>query len=288
MKTYQYSILRYRRSKSAGELVNIGLVMAVPDDGAVFHYVTPRYSRLSDFFGGFDSEGYQRLLAELRRHFDDVLQSAAGEPRQLDLSEYIATRDLEQPSLDELRTELIPEAESCFVWSDFMSGIHPRPETRFRQLRYEFIGRHEEARKSRERRNENKIQSTVVQYLRHSRFARHLVFDKRLRGKLDVEHTFPVAWQNGTTQVIDAISFDYKNKESIKKKADQWCGTLFNLADNGEDFRFTGVVAPPPERDLFDVFDQACRLIGDMEQTRDLIEEEHIERLDAELAADLS
>jgi hypothetical protein len=147
MKAYQYSTLRYRRSKSAGELVNIGLVMVVPDDGVVLHFITPRYSRLSQFFGDFESSGYKTMVDELRVHFREVLRPEEGSPddsHQIHLGEYIRTRDFDDPNLEELRPELLPDLESCFQWSTIKSGVHPKPEKRFLELRHEFIDRHED------------------------------------------------------------------------------------------------------------------------------------------------
>lgn len=49
------------------------------------------------------------------------------------------------------------------------------------------------------------------------------------------------------------------------------------------------MVAPPPERELFSAYDNACKLLDDMEQTREVVPEDEVERVDGEiLAADLS
>lgn len=293
MKAYQYSLLRYRRSKSAGELVNIGLIMAVSETEDVFHFISPRYGRLSKFFGEFDGKGYKRMVEDLRRHFSEVLRPEEGgdegeTSRQLRLGETIVTRSFDEPGLDDLRPKLVPEPDSCFQWSDTMSGVHPAPEERFRELCHEFILRHEPGSTKRDRRDESKIQSAMTEFLARSEYRDLLKFGERLRGRHDVEHEFLVAWENGTVQVADALSFDYLDRQGIQKKANRWCGTLHNLAENGEDFEFTGVVAPPPKEELFDAFDNACKLVDDMDQTRDLIEENHLEQLERELEADLA
>jgi hypothetical protein len=290
MKAYQYSILRYRRSKSAGELVNIGLIMAVPEDQRVLHFITPRYARLSQFFGDFESSGYRTMVDDLKRHFKEVLRPEEGprdEARQLDLGEYVVTRDYEHPELEPLRPKLVDGAESCFQWSDVMSGIHPKPEKRFEELRMEFITQHEPGQDARAREDEDAIQRYLASHLRSTEWASQIEFQRRLTGKHGTQHVFLAAWENGKTQVLDAVSFDYLEKTSIERKANRWCGTLHNLSTDGEDFEFTGVVAPPPQRDLFGAFDNALKLIGDMEQTRDLIRNNELEKLDRELAADL-
>lgn len=290
MKAYQYSILRYRRSKSAGELVNIGLIMTVPDEGDVLHFITPRYARLSQFFGDFESSGYRTMVDDLKRHFKEVLRPEEGqsdERRQLDLGEYVVTREFESPELEPLRPKLVSGAESCFQWSDVMSGIHPRPEARFQELRAEFITQHEPGQDASERESEDTIQQFLASHLRNTPWAPRIDFGHLLRGRHGFEHKFFAAWENGKTQVLDAVSFDYLDKTNIDRKANQWCGTLHNLATDGEEFQFTGVVAPPPRRDLFSAYDNALKLIDDMAQTRNIIERDKVEKLDRELAADL-
>jgi hypothetical protein len=73
-----------------------------------------------------------------------------------------------------------------------------------------------------------------------------------------------------------------------QQKAKTGCGTLLNLSADSAEFRFTAVVAPP-ERSLFSAYDNACKLLDDMEQTREVVPEDEVERVDSEiLAADLS
>ena len=287
MIAYQYSILRYRRSKSAGELVNIGLLMTVPDQGDVFHFVTPRYGRLSKFFGDFEGTGYRRMVDDLRSRLKETLSSDEAVPRQLHLKESYVTRHLSSPELQLLKDELISDPESCFQWSEIMSGVHPRPSERFEQLCEEFILQHEPGREKRERRDEKVIQREVKTFLSRVDYRDRLDFGKRLQGRHDVEHEFLVGWKNGKVQVLDALSFDYLDKQGIERKANQWCGLLTNLAADGHDFQFTGVVAPPPKKELYGAYDNACALVDDMEQTRSLVEEDDLNELDREIARDL-
>ncbi len=286
MKKFQYSVLRYRRSKSSGELVNIGLMMVIPDEGSIFHFVTTKYARLSRFFGDFDGDGYRKMVNELERHFEDVMLSD-GEPRQIHFGEYVATHDLEKPSLSKLQPVLVSGPESCFQWSSIMSGIHPRPEQRFQELKREFITRHEESRDGRQRSDESVIQRTVREALKGIPFEDRIVYDKQITGRHHATHTFALSWVNGITHVLDPISFDYLSNGEIEKKANQWCGTLYNLQD-GEDFLFTGVTAPPPKKSLYKAYDQALQLIDEMPQTKALIEMDKAELVREAIERDLA
>ena len=53
MTPYNFALLRYMHSAVAGELVNIGVVMWVPQQNGVLHFISDRYSRLSGFYSEF-------------------------------------------------------------------------------------------------------------------------------------------------------------------------------------------------------------------------------------------
>lgn len=146
MQSYQYSLLRYRHDRTAGEFANIGVVMLVNGEQRVLHAMTHSYRRLAQFFAGFNAAAYRRMVSELQEHFDAVIRawnSQSNELHQASSGENEFDSSGSSNVLEELRRKLVPADESCFRWSDVMSGVHPQPEARFEELYYEFIGRSE-------------------------------------------------------------------------------------------------------------------------------------------------
>ena len=284
MKAYKYSILRYRRSKSAGELVNIGLLMVVPDDRRAYRFVSEKYSRLSDFFGDFDGNDYRIMVRDVIARIDSKIELFEPET-QGTFPQFTSFRLSATPDINTVRATTVAGPESCFQWSSVRGGLHPDPEVRFNELVEEFLLRHEQ-KQGRPRLDESAIISTVNQTLKDQPY-RDKLTAKVLRGKHSAQHEFPVSWVNGMTHVLDGISFDYTTQTTIDNKAHKWCGMLHNLT-NGEEFRFIGVTAPPPKKGLLKAYERALRLIDDMEQTRKVVEIDDAPNLAATIANDLA
>lgn len=284
MKAYNYTILRYRRSKSAGELVNIGLLMMVPDDRQGYRFVNPNFGRLSKFFGDFDGEGYKTMVREFIARIDAELQVLQPQPQSA-LPQVGSFQLPTTPDIKSLRTTIVAGSESCFQWSSIRGGVHPHPEARFQELIEEFLLRHQK-NEARQRIDEAALISRVEKTLEDQPYREQLT-SKRLRGKHHTEHEFPVSWTNGVTHVLDGISFDLLKPSAIENRAHKWCGMLHNL-NNNEDFQFIGVTAPPPTRDLFNAYERAKKLIGEMEETRDIVDIDDIPNVATIIANDLA
>src|SRR4051794_39758082 len=72
MIPYQFVLLRYMNNASAGELVNIGVVMWLPRQRRLVFWLNERYGRLSSFFQPFDGSSYRQMVKSLTAHFAAV------------------------------------------------------------------------------------------------------------------------------------------------------------------------------------------------------------------------
>jgi hypothetical protein len=110
MKRYQFVLLRYCHNWAAGELINIGVIMWVPEDHQLLYFLSQRYERLSSLYQDFDSSSYKIMM----RQIDTKLKE-----------NYTLTN--------------FPEDSSCFQLSMPMGGITPNPHERLEQLRIELV-----------------------------------------------------------------------------------------------------------------------------------------------------
>lgn len=263
MIPYQFAILRYRHSASAGELVNIGLVMWVPSEGRILHSLNDRYSRLTSFFAGFDGTKYRKMVRRLNRHFSDM---SSGEAQ---LKLFSKSSD----GLNDLLERLIHRDDSSFQWSEIMAGISEKPDERLTELFVEFVTKHEQ-RQTRDRRGEDDIWQNVDAKLREKGLDIKLEKDVQIQGK-DYSYKFKSGWTNGTRQVLEPISFDYLYQDAIVEKATTWSGRLFSLR-NASDFGMIGIVSKPRASELFNAYDRAMRILGDAPRVRRLITEDQV------------
>jgi hypothetical protein len=274
MMPYQFVILRYRHSASAGELVNVGLVLWEPDRRLLLAKVNERYGRLSKFILGFDGIGYRSMLRDLQGRFREVAQAV----QQGDLLRTAPE------SLAEVLELIQPDDDGCFQWSHVMAGIHEAPQIRLDELFAELVTRHD-GRGERVRRDEAEIGGhldfRLLQTGLHERVTRDIPISTE-----DYSYRFHAGWRNGRLQVLEPISLDYINAADMLDKANVWSGRLYTLSRHN-DFRLTGVVAPPQDRALGGAFEHAVSILRQAPQVRRIVAEEEMEDVLEEIRTDL-
>jgi Protein of unknown function (DUF3037) len=265
MTAYQFAIVRYQHSTSAGELVNVGIVMWLPNEGKIWYRLNERYGRLSQFFSQFDGSRYREMLRRIDRHFAAVSASE----RQLTLfSERFG-------HLTDFLSRLLRRDDSCFQWSDVMAGMSDEPLARLEELFAEFVTKHEDAL-GRTSHDDEHIRRVLDETLRRTGLATKVRKNVTIQGPL-YSYDFMAGWRNGTAQVIEPISFDLVHRRSIMDKANTWSGRLHSL-QNGRKFQLTGVFAEPADPQLRDAFSRALKILDSAPSVRTLIPETEIER----------
>lgn len=273
MNPYYFAVLRYRRSVVEGELVNIGIVMWLPGDGQFLFRLNERYGRLSRFYVGFDGESYRQMIRSLNQHF----AALSGDEDQLKL---FSTRSHE---LGEFLGRLIERDDSCFQWSQIMTGIHEHPENRLDELYRELVARYELA--VRQRHDEEEIWQNVALSLQKAGLTPKITKDVEIKGR-DYAYKFKTGWRNGVIQVLEPISFDLLRSTDILDKAATWSGRLFNLQT--EQFNFTGIVSPPTRGDLQDDYRKAVRILTSSPRVRKILPESQIDEAIALIQKDVA
>lgn len=275
MIPFQFALLRYRHNASAGELVNVGVVMWIPNRRRLLFRVNDRYGRLASFFPGFDGVGYRAMVRQLRGRWEQAATELTGG----------ATTNPEPESIDDLLPSLMREDASSFQWSPSMGGAVPSPERRLEQLFAEFVERHE-ARGPRERRDEHDVWAVVEQRLQARGLAERVSFGVEL-GSDPYLYKFRLGWQNGKTQVLEPISLDILSPTEMVEKANMWRGRLHTLGP-ARAFAFTGIVAPPQRADLGVAFERATAILRGAPSVRYIVTEEKLDDVLADIERDLA
>jgi hypothetical protein len=269
MTQYQYLILRYVHNASTEEFVNIGILMWLPEQGRLLHDISEKYTRLSNFFEGFDGANYRNMI----RHLKAKLRGAEEQ-----------TYDRIQ-SVDQLVDAIFPRDPSCFQWSSAMGGVTPDPEQRLRKIFDRIVDRHV-GRHERTRRDEKDIYQNLIARLQQRHLVDRLERDVPVKGE-HFDYTFKLGWQNGKPQYLEPISFDYTKGGELIEKAYAWSGRLSDLS-KGRDFSLTSVVAPPQQENLRRHYQEALKILKESPTVRKVIEENEIEKFMPEIEHDLA
>jgi hypothetical protein len=263
--TYEYLIIRYVHNVSTEEFVNIGILLWAPQERRMYHQISERYSRLSMFFDGFNGYGYRAMIRNLK-----------GKCRSVEKNERLF-RNVN--NVDDIAELIFSKNSSCFQWSEAISGITDDPALRVKAVFSDIVERHYD-KQERRRRSENDIYRDVHKLL----FERLKKRGLQRRVQRDVEvlgehfgHKFKLGWQNGTRQFLEPISFDYTHGAELIDKAYVWSGRLADLGRN-KDFKLTGIVAPPQEKELLRHYEEALAILRESQVVRHLIPEDQFEQ----------
>lgn len=274
MKPYQFAILRYVHDVSTHEFVNIGVVTWTPKTNKFAFKVNEHYRRLSKFFPGFDGGNYHALVRNLIGCFESV---AIG----LENHELFES---EPKTIHELLPRILPFDNSCFQWSQVMSGISEDPEKRLEQLFGDFVGRND-PELPRERQDEGSIWRRVFERTSYHGLASKIERDVRI-ATARYFWDFKMGWKNGIPQVLEPVSLDLTDSDRIKEKSNSWVGRLQTLGKSNA-FKMTAVVSAPRDLALLSAFEDSCAILGDSPSIRRVISEKELDDFLIEVKAEI-
>lgn len=279
MKRYEYSLLRYCHSPKSGEIVNVGLILFIPDERALVGFITPRYARLKHVFPSLDGQKYRAIAHMTQNQINDLARRVRG-GEQLELGAPTASDSLEPTTLMPLLELTLRNA--AIRWSEVRGGLHADPLERYEELKRELVTGDEDTGDG--RRSKVDVGRSVRAYVQNLPIVEDkLLFEVKFR-RGDLSHEFQLGWVNGTQQFADSISFDYADRSSVWSTANQICGLLHNLDPEAKAFRFTAIVAPSSLHP--DEYESAVRLVNNMKHTRAIVEEDHLDTLRQQFAQD--
>jgi hypothetical protein len=218
-KPYSYVVLRYVPDAGAGEGLNVGVVLYSQSERHFSYRIDSHYERLSRAFAGFDGQAYRRTVADLVHAFRDAQRSLAGVPL------FAGDR-----SLSDWLNAVLPDGGS-FQFSLPRHGITEDLPNELAALFERMIDSQKAKTDDAPRRDdgqvwrdyEKSLSPQVTSALQPKSFTTPLV-------SVDFAH----AIRNGAWHVVQPISMDYRQAESIQRKASQWAGTAMGL-DGAED-----------------------------------------------------
>ncbi len=250
-QSFKYAVLQYRPSYLLDERVNIGLLFHFLEEKAVEFIFPEHLSRINHLFPGEEPH----LLRQYLRSFKNEALGLNQRPLYLD-------------QLDLTLSLLTPDA-NAFCFSDWKTGFYAnRQETviHYQKLFFKYYGgantlkpliRDEDLkRKFCRKLKKQSEKSDVFGLFREDFVLKHPTIN-------DLKLTFDYGWQNGKANLVKALSFDLKEKDSIFDKAQRWYGRIvqYPQARHNDQCRFDFLVAPPTNQDLNNSFRSAIGIL---------------------------
>jgi hypothetical protein len=217
-RRFTYTVLRYTHDPSAGESMNVGVLVYSPDAAFVDVEVMFQYQRLSDAFAGFDGEGYRKALRSLVEAVQMLRDEFFNTLVAVELPDNARDVVLRIWPDQQLSLSAGPPMTGM---SEDLSGTQRRLYERFVTSQYE--------RLRDERRSDDEVWES---------------FRVKLQGTVVPQALTPVrvetnnlsasfyGFRNERWHLFQPISLDYAREASIKRKAKEFLGEFVELSDS--------------------------------------------------------
>jgi hypothetical protein len=264
---YSYVVLRYVADQGAGETLNVGVVVYSEQARFFGFRLDSRYERLSRTFATFDGSAFRRSIANLFHAMRSAERSFVGMPL------FVGER-----SFTEWLRALMPDVGGSLTFSDPRHGIgddlNEEVAVLFeRMVESQKAGTDEPPRRDDVqvwRTYERALTPTISKQLRQKSFTTNSV-------KVDFEH----ALKNGAWHVVQPVSMDFKQPESMQRKASQWVGTAMGLRDVPELGTIFFLLGEPPKHRR--AYERAKALLDQAPIKHEIVEEGDVDRLNQRL-----
>jgi hypothetical protein len=259
---YSYCILRYVHDPAVGEALNVGILAFAPTERRIDCRVEQRYSRLSSTFRDFNGHHYR---ASTRR----MMAAVAG--LQACWRDSLPSTDDVPKTLEHLCKFIFPDPGLSLQYSETFSGLAHDLNASVTDIFERMVtSQHPEGTEA--RRNDNQVWAVFQDPLEKAGVLQALQ-PKRFTSK-DFNIEFDYAWKNAEWHVLQPVSMDYRQNDSLQKAATIWLGNATALRDQEELGELDLLLGPPQSSAQRLAYARAKDLLRKMPVPHRLIEED--------------
>ncbi|AEV31494.1 Protein of unknown function (DUF3037) [Owenweeksia hongkongensis DSM 17368] len=269
-KQFSYSILKYRHNHVVEESLNIGVLFFFADSPKVVFVAPPHIKRLSHAFPDAPIQSVNALLKSFNSQAQKLSEKAISYLNDYDslISEWFLTPNGSSVYFDGFRQAPIWKNETetiNYFTTKYLAGYG-------KSLTESKVTVH----------SESYILNKYKQLLADNSGGRQLnafVKEEKIEVKNElISFTSDSYWQNGTQNLVKAVSFDLQSEDGIETKALALAKKLEVLSsvlqDNQQ--RVDLLLSKPSNRDLIGVYKSATSILQHTNAPHKLIEEKKL------------
>lgn len=275
MTEYSYVVLKYRHDPSAGEVMNVGVLMYA-QSGQVGFLWSERYGRLSEAFANFDGRFYRTVMESLATGIEGVRSRTSEDFFEIEERRRFA-------DVGEILRSIWPDQGLSYFASPVLFGMCSDFDTDLRELYDRFVLSQHDARDVQERINDEAVWSTVRKAL--SKRGVDRILHRTAIGPAEVE--FQHAYRNGKWHAIEPVSLDYANSGEIKQRALRTVGKAAAVQDLDEFGTFHIIVRKPHRIPAGKQYDNAMILLRDIRVDHEIIFDDQVDAFAAKLETEM-
>ncbi len=270
-----YSILQYKHSIIAGEILNVGILFSFPEKKEVT-YVSGNLRRIKTLYNDFDINlplkiniSIQNKIANLQKIDNNLFSNTP-----------VYTATSEDSLRDYIKNNILLEDSSSLQFSEPNAALNVFEDQQKTIDEYCRIFLPSLETKKSNKHNENFIlKQFTEQIIKNNIIIEHKFIRNKLVQTGEVNLNFEFAWKNGTTHLIKPISFDLTEERDIQTKSVQYYG-YFNLLENYaklNNFQFDLLLWKPQDESLLKYYKNAIDIIQKSKSPKRIYTEDQLE-----------
>jgi hypothetical protein len=256
---YSVVILRYRHDISAGELLNIGVLLHAHTSEKIELRIKHKVGRLTHAFPGMDARSFRTAVNSFERGIQSIKAKSGG----------LFLRNENAATIAE---KAMPSSDSSITWSNARFGVSGDLSAAADDLFSKFVTSFD--KKSDSKRDDAAVWKPVRDLLAERKIDSFL-HQKTIESSLDCVE-FDHAWKNGAWHCYQPVSFDLISPENIRQKAARWAGHMLALKDSDEDFVPYFFVGKPENPALSEAYRDAIEILKLSPTRTEVIEESEV------------
>lgn len=270
-----YSILQYKHSIVAGEILNVGILFSFPKRNEI-KFVAGNLKRIKAVYPDFDTNLPVKINTSIKNKIVK-LDSDAGD---LFNKKIIYSANTEYSLSEYIKKYILLEDSTSLQFSEPFAAVDVfnDPQITIDEYSRILLPEHD-LKKHLNRHNESYILKQFSERL----IKRNIVIDHRLTRNQrlqtkGVDLNFEFAWKNGITHLIKPISFDLQEEREIQRKSVEYYGYLNLLEERAkrEGYTFDLLLWKPQDERLFKSYENAIEIINKSKAPKSIYTEDKL------------
>lgn len=260
---YTFQVIKYSHDPTAGEVLNIGVILYCPELEFLEIKAEHKFERLSQTFAGFDGEGYRYVLRRFETLVDRLKEN------------YSQTLITTKPQdINQITAEIWPDADLSIKLGPVLAGVTDDPEEALSEI-FERMVLSQYTKEERPRRSEEEVWAVYKKPLLQRQVASVLMPTSITTPDfhIDFEHVY----KNERLHVLQPLSFDVMRSDTVQRKAASWLGNATALQDRPELGTLFLLLGRPQLASLRTAYEKAKRLLRRMPLQHQIVEEDEAE-----------
>jgi hypothetical protein len=272
--SYTYCPIKYVHDPAIGEMLNIGVLLFSFEKRQITAKFDYHFERLSSTFANFNGSHYRFIMTSMEFAISKL--NSKFEPTLFQSEPF---KDIKQ-----VMTSLVPDLGLSIQFGTIMAGITSDLESEAEHI-FQRLVISQYPQKEKKSRSDEEVWATFNRPLAKNKVSMYLKPKHFVSNEYDLKfnHTF----KNEKTHILDPITMDYAQAESIQNRAIKVLGQAMTLEGNKEIGKLYLLLGEPRIASHRNAYIKAKNLLNKIPLDKEFVEEREAEDFAKELEVEM-